>query len=178
MTVNNNLSDISHLINKNFSLQEVFNKNAKETISNLVTETNTLTLLTSLLTKTNENEGSLVKGNLVYSSSLNNVDKAQANSINTSKVLGMITNNTVASSATAIIQNTSVFTFDNTTQVDAISNTTGGFTFDTYYYLDPNNAGKLTSVIPTDYPNCLVRIGLALSTTSIKLDIQDPIERG
>lgn len=175
MAVNNNLINISYLINKNFSLQEVFNRNAKETISNLVTESNVLNLL---LTKTNENVGSLVKGNLVYSSSLDNVDKAQANSINTSKVLGMVTNTTVASSAIATIQNTNVFTFDNTTQVDAIADTTGGFTFDTYYYLDPNNAGKLTSVIPTDYPNCLVRIGLALSTTSIKLDIQDPIERG
>ena len=101
MAVNNNLENISSSVNNNFSLQEVFNKNAKETISNLVTETNILTLLTSLLTKTNENVVSLVKGNLVYSSSLNNVDKAQANSINTSKVLGMITNATVASSATA-----------------------------------------------------------------------------
>jgi len=178
MTVNNNLSDISNLVNNNFSLQEVFNKNAKETINNLVTEVNSLSVITSLLTKTNENVGSLVKGNLVYSSSLNKVNKAQANSINTSKVLGMVTNTTVANNATATIQNSNVFTFDNTTQVDAIANTTGGFVFDTYYYLDTATAGKLTSVTPTDYPNCLVKIGLALSTTSIKLDIQDPIERG
>lgn len=58
MAVNNNLENISSSVNNNFSLQEVFNKNAKETISNLVTETNILTLLTSLLTKTNENVGS------------------------------------------------------------------------------------------------------------------------
>ena len=147
MTVNNNLTNISHLINKNFSLQEVFNKNAKETVSNLVTEVNALSIIASLLTKTNENVGSLVKGNVVYSSSLNNVNKAQANSINTSKVLGMVTNITAASNATATIQNSSVFAFDNTTQVDAIANTTGGFTFDTYYYLDTATAGTFYALL-------------------------------
>lgn len=178
MAVNNNLENISSSVNNNFSLQEVFNKNAKETISNLVTETNILTLLTSLLTKTNENVGSLVKGNLVYSSSLDNVDKAKADSPSTSKVLGMVTNAIVASGASASIQTSNIFTFDNTTQVDAIANTTGGFTFNEIYYLDTANAGKITSTFPTDYPNSLVKIGQALSTTSILLDIQEPIQRG
>ena len=50
MTVNNNLTNISHLINKNFSLQEVFNKNAKETVSNLVTEVNALSIIASFYT--------------------------------------------------------------------------------------------------------------------------------
>jgi len=151
---------------------------AETDIINLDGRIDNLEVLTNLLTKTNENVGSLVKGNLVYSSSLNKVNKAQANSINTSKVLGMVTNTTVASNATATIQNSNIFIFDNTSQVDAVCNSTGGFTFNTYYYLDTATAGKMTSTIPTNYPNCLVRIGLALSTTSIKLDIQDPIERG
>jgi hypothetical protein len=178
MAVNNNLANIGYSINKNFSLQEVFNRNAKETISNLVTEVNSLSLITGLISKLNGNAGSLVIGNVVYSSTLNNVDKAKADSPTTSKVLGMVTNATVASGASASIQTKDIFTFDNTTQVDAIANTTGGFTFNEIYYLDTATAGKITNIFPTEYPNSLVKIGQALSNTSILLDIQEPIQRG
>lgn len=42
MTINNNLSNISHLINKNFSLQEVFNKNVKETLATSISVINNI----------------------------------------------------------------------------------------------------------------------------------------
>lgn len=131
----------------------------------------------TLLTATNANAGSLVQGTPVYVPSAGNVDKARANAIGTSKVLGLVTNATVSTGGTASVQTDGIFPFSSTTEVDAVAGTTGGFTVGTYYFLS-TTAGLITATAPTSNPNCVTNLGFAISTTEIHLDIVAPVLRG
>jgi len=58
---------------------------------------------------------------------------------------------------------------------DAVTGQTGGLTPNTVYYLDPSNAGKLTTTAPTTAGQQVVRIGRAINSTQMRLLIQPPI---
>lgn len=131
-----------------------------------------------LLTRTNGNAGAIVKGTPVYASTASAVDKARANAIGTSTVLGLVANTTVATGASASIQTDGVFSFASTTEVDAVAGTTGGFSVGTFYFLDSSTAGNITSTAPSSNPNCVTNLGCAVSTTELNLRILPPVLRG
>lgn len=123
---------------------------------------------------TNNNGGSIVIGAPVYSVSAGNVDKAKSDALATSEVIGCVADVSISASAVGNIQTRGTVTA-TTGQWDAVAGTSGGLAANTIYYLDPATAGKITSTAPTTVGQLVVRIGKALSTTQLELDISFPV---
>lgn len=127
-----------------------------------------------IVSLTNDNAGSIVIGAPVYSSSTASVDVAQADAIGTADVIGLVADTSIASAAAGNIQTNGILTA-TTGQWDTITGDAGGLTFNTTYFLDPDNVGKLTDTAPSLDGDVVTRVGKALSTTQMKIDIQPPI---
>jgi hypothetical protein len=126
-------------------------------------------------TYTNE-EASLpvVKGAPVYSSSAGKVKLAKANVKATAAVIGLGFDATTAYSALGQTQCDGVFVA-TTAQWDAVTGLTGGLTFNTLYFLDPADFGKLTATRPVTVGQCVTLIGRGLSTTEMQLILAQPV---
>ncbi|MBW2562198.1 MAG: hypothetical protein JRE40_15270 [Deltaproteobacteria bacterium] len=121
-----------------------------------------------VITATNSNAGAIVIGMPVYVDGAGTVDKAQADASGTKKLLGLVTDVTVATAATATIQTEGILAA-TTGQWDAIAGTTGGLTAGSVYFLDAATAGNLTETAPSTATQFIVPCGLALSTLEIQI---------
>lgn len=124
------------------------------------------------VSQVNDEAGALVICTPVYNDAADGVKKAQANAANTSKVLGLAADVTVATGQPANIQTGDVMVA-TTAQWDAVAGTSGGLGFGVDYYLDPATAGKLTSTPTVTVGQYLVRIGRGISATELDIRI-DP----
>ncbi len=105
----------------------------------------------------------LAVGDVVYADSATNVTKAIATGLTTSRVVGISTEVTAASSQ-ARIQVTGVVTIPG-----------AAFTFNSVYYLSESTAGLLTLNAPTVAGDTVVTVGIAISATELKLLSTPPI---
>jgi hypothetical protein len=110
----------------------------------------------------------------VYSSAAGTVKLAKANAKATSGVIGLGYDVTTAFGALGNVQCDGVLVA-TTGQWDAVTGLTGGLAFNTLYFLDPANFGKLTATPPTTVGQCNVLIGRGLSTTEMQLLLRDPV---
>lgn len=124
---------------------------------------------------TNANAGSLVIGTPVYASANDSVDKAKADAVGTVNVIGLVADVSIATSAVGSVQTDGILAA-TTGQWDAVAGTTGGLTKDVIYYLASATAGLLTSTAPSTAGQFVVQIGVAISTTEMKIDIQRRIK--
>lgn len=124
---------------------------------------------------TNGNASPIVIGTPVYSSANSTCDKAQANAVGTTNVIGLVADASISAAASGAIQMGGILTA-TTGQWDTVAGTTGGLTKDVIYYLDPATAGKLTSTAPSTVGQFVVMVGIALSTTDLKIEIQPRIK--
>lgn len=128
--------------------------------------------------QTNDEAGALVIGTPVYNDTNDGVKKAQADAATTVEVLGFATQATVATGQPASIQTSGVMTA-TTTQWDAVAATadsqSGGLAAGTVYFLDHVAAGKITKIGTDTSGKYVVRLGKALSTTELLINIQEPI---
>jgi hypothetical protein len=115
----------------------------------------------------------VVPGCPVYVSGANAFNKARANALATSRVLGLAQAG-IASAATGVIQQNGTLVL-TTTQWDAITGQTGGLTSGSYYWLDPATAGMMTTTPPSTVGQTNVLIGLAMSTTDFLISPEPPI---
>ena len=127
-----------------------------------------------LVSLQNDNVGAVVIGAPVYSVSAGSIDKAQADAIGTSEVVGLMVDTTTANGASGVIQTDGVLTA-TTGQWDAITAETGGLVANTIYWLDPDTAGLLTITPTSTVTELVVRVGTGLSTTQMEISIQPPI---
>lgn len=123
---------------------------------------------------TNSNAGSIVIGQVVYPPTNTHVDLARANALTTSKSIGLVAATAIASGAIGMIQTTGILTA-TTAQWDAVTGGSGGLTVNAIYYLSAATAGRLTTTAPTTAGQWVGQMGLALSATKLKLDIQQTI---
>lgn len=128
-----------------------------------------------LLSQTNDEAGALVIGNVVYSDANDGVKKAQGNAVGTANVIGLVADVTIATGQPTAIQMDGILAA-TTGQWDAVAGTTGGLTRDVIYYLDAATAGKLTSTAPSTAGQFVVALGIAISTTELKIEIQPRIK--
>lgn len=123
----------------------------------------------------NDEATPVVIGAPVYADAASGFKKARANAVGTSKVVGLVADSpSIANGATGGIAMDGLLTA-TTAEWDAVAGTTGGLVFNTIYYLDPATAGKITSVAPSTVGQLVVEIGKALSTTDLKINIQQSI---
>ena len=120
---------------------------------------------------TNANAGAIVIGTPVYASAAGSVNKARANAAATSVVVGLVTDTTVATTGAATIRTAGPLVA-TTTQWDAVTGQSGGLTFGASYYVDPATAGKLTSTIPTTVTQFVAQVGVAVSTTTLVVEVR------
>lgn len=122
---------------------------------------------------TNNNAGTLVPGTPVYTVANDAVDKAKADASATKNVIGMVAAS-ISAAASGPITISGVLTL-TTGQWDTAFSTTGGLTKDVRYFLSAGTAGLGTVTAPSTVGNFLVEIGIAISTTELKVDIKQPI---
>lgn len=111
---------------------------------------------------TNGDAGSHTIGQVVYISAADTVKKAQANAAATVQAIGL---------ATATIANGAVGAYQTAGTLAGLSGLTAG----AVYYLDPSTAGATSVTAPSTVGQYVVRIGIAVSTTEMMIDIQEPI---
>lgn len=129
----------------------------------------------NLKTRTNSNASSIVIGQPVYSDSGSSVDLAQADSQTTIRIAGLVADTSIASAATGSILVDGVLTA-TTGEWDAVTGQTGGLTVGSNYFLDAATAGQLTTTAPSTTGEFVVRVGHALSTTELEIEVQQPIK--
>jgi len=123
------------------------------------------------ITLTNENAGAITVGQPVYSSSAGSADEARANAIGTSRVIGLVQDASIAAAASGVIQYAGKLLSADWTAVIGSTNLVAG----TVYFLDPSNPGQLVSTAPDTSGQYLVRVGIALSTTELLIEIDRPV---
>jgi hypothetical protein len=111
----------------------------------------------------------------VYNDAAGGFKKAQANAAGTKDVIGLVSQapsiaNGLAGAVTIDGQLSAT-----TAQWDAVAGTSGGLTFKTRYYLDPATPGKITSVAPSTTGQYVCEIGIAESTTDMKINVMPTI---
>ena len=123
----------------------------------------------------NGDTASLVFGMPVYSSAADTVKRAQANAKSTAKVTGLVYDTTIAANANGNIAQSGVLVGTSAQWDAVVTGETGGLIFNTTYFLDPANVGKLTASPPSTTGQCNVIIGTAISATELELQIAQPI---
>lgn len=124
--------------------------------------------------QTNNESGAIVIGMPVYNDGNDTVKKAKADASGTSKVMGLVSDASITNGVVGAIATEGILKA-TTTQWDAVAGTTGGLTAGTYYFLSPTTAGNITSTPPTTAGQYNVCLGVAISTTELKLKIKDRI---
>lgn len=124
---------------------------------------------------TNDEVGAIVIGTPVYMDAASGVKKGKADAGGTSLLIGLVAQTSISAAASGIVGTSGVLTFANTTQVDAVAGTTGGFAFGTRYYLSAATGGLMTATSPTTVGQYVVEIGTAISTIDLKIEIQKRI---
>jgi len=128
-----------------------------------------------LLQMINGNAGTIVIGTAVYTSANGTVDKARGNAVGTVNVIGLVGDTSILAAGSGGIQMDGILTA-TTGQWDAVAGTTGGLTRDVIYYLSSATAGLLTSTAPTTVSEFVVPVGIAISTTELKIEIGQRIK--
>ena len=117
-----------------------------------------------------ESSAALTAGMVVYPSAAGAVKRAQANALSTSGAVGIWMDASTAASSSGNYAAGGVATA-TTGQWDAVAGTTGGLVYNTLYFLDPTNPGKMTATAPGTTGQLVQPLGRALSTTEFEIDI-------
>lgn len=126
------------------------------------------------ISQTNDEAAPIVIGTPVYNDAADGVKKAKANAAGTSKVLGLVAQTSITNAVAGDIGIDGVLTA-TTGQWDAVTGQVGGLTFGSPYYLDPTTAGMLTVTAPTTAGQYVAAVGIAISTTEMKVSVQPRI---
>lgn len=127
-----------------------------------------------VISLTNDEAGSIVIGTPVYVDAASGVKKAKADAAGTKSVLGLVSDATIVNAVAGNIMVNGYLTA-TTGQWDTAFGTTGGLAFGTRYYLSAATAGLGTVTAPSATGQYVVELGLAISTTVLKIDIKQPI---
>jgi hypothetical protein len=127
-----------------------------------------------ILNLTNGGAAAAPIGTAVYISGANTFQAARANASGTADPCGLVKDSSIASSSTGAVQTDGVLV-GTTAQWDAVTGQTGGLTAGSVYFLSSATAGRITTAAPTASGEYVIRIGKAISSTSIDITIQPPI---
>ena len=119
---------------------------------------------------TNGSGSPIVIGAPVYISSNDTVQLAEANASGTVGVIGLVAQASISASSVGSIQVEGILTA-TTTQWNSITGGSSGLTAGTKYYLSATTAGLLTTTPTTTIGQYVLRVGRAISTTEMKIDI-------
>jgi hypothetical protein len=127
-----------------------------------------------IISLTNDESGSIVICAPVYLDAASGVKKAKADASGTKNVLGLVYDTSITNGVAGNIVVNGYLTA-TTGQWDAVFGTSGGLTFNTRYYLSATTAGIATATAPSTVGQYVCELGIAISTTVLKVDIQPAI---
>jgi len=122
-----------------------------------------------------ESATALVIGMPVYASAADAVKRAQANAKTTSLLAGLVYDVSIAAGAAGNIAQSGILVATAAQWDAVVTGESGGLTFNTNYFLDPANVGKLTATPPTTVGQCNTLVGRAISTTELEILLNQPI---
>jgi len=127
-----------------------------------------------VISLTNDEAGAIVICTPVYVDAASGVKKGKADAAGTKSIIGLVSDTSITNGVAGnIIING--FLTATTGQWDAVFGTTGGLTFNTRYYLSAATAGLATATAPSTVGQYVLELGIAISTTVLKVDIKSPI---
>jgi len=109
-------------------------------------------------------------GQTLYLKNNGHVALAKADNIATADVIGIALDNVQATFACRFIDDAKITVSDWTNIIGASNLTIGSV-----YYLDPDNYGRLTKVAPNTVGDYVVKVGIALTTNTLQIEIERPI---
>lgn len=118
----------------------------------------------------NGNAGTIPIGTPVYVTTNDTVDKAKADAVGTVNTIGLVADVSIAAAATGSVQVDGILVA-TTGQWDSVTGGSGGLVANSIYYLDPATAGKITATAPSTVGQFVAPIGIAISTTEMKISI-------
>lgn len=127
-----------------------------------------------ILVQTNDESTPIVIGAPVYNDAADGVKKAKADASGTSNPIGLVAAASIAAGIAGTILISGILSA-TTGQWDAIAGTTGGLTAGTRYFLSAATSGLLTSTPPNAVGQYIVEVGIAISTTELKVNIRQRI---
>lgn len=117
---------------------------------------------TEFISLTNDDVGAHALGDCVYIDAADGVKKAQANAVGTAQAFGF---------ATAAINASAQGGYQSSGILAGMAALTAG----SAYYLSAATAGLITVTAPSTVGQYVVKVGTAVSTTELKINIQSPI---
>ena len=120
---------------------------------------------------TNQSGVAITIGQPVYIIAADTVDLALADAKATSGVIGLVLDDTIASSAIGTILTDGILTSTDWTAAVGAATLTAG----SVYFLSDTTVGTLTTTAPTTAGSFLTRVGTAISTTTLEVTINRPI---
>ena len=127
--------------------------------------------------KTNGDPFILSRGMVVYIDDTNDTlaHAADAAAYSSSRATGLVTSAATLAASVCSIQSHGLF--EHTTIAwDALTGSTGGLKAGRDYFLRAGAVGGISLVPPTANGACIVKIGKAISTTVLDIDIEPPIQ--
>lgn len=138
--------------------------------------------ISETIAATNANAGSIVIGQPVYQKTTSgSVDLAKADSAGAStwKCLGLVANATVATTAAGAVQMSGPITLTAAQIAACVDGAPTALVPGTEYFVSSSNAGKLSTTCPAAGSGSYIcRVGVALTTLVLKIDIQFRGKRG
>ena len=119
----------------------------------------------------NENAGAISQGQVVFVSSSGKVNLANNAAEATAKAIGVVEDASIASRASGSVLTDGTITVADWTAIAGASTLTAG----SVYFLDGVD-GNITTTPPTLAGSYIVRIGTAISTTTLEVSISRPIK--
>ena len=136
--------------------------------------TDSLATVELIQLKNGEVSLSAIPGMAVYmQATLDTFKLAKSTAITTSRVVGLVADNTIAITTTGGVALDGVLAL-TIGQWDTVCDESiaSGLTFNTKYYLSPTNFGGITSICPSTASQVVVELGVAISTTALKISIK------
>ena len=119
---------------------------------------------------TAEADSTIVIGNPLYLTGAGHVNPARADAAGTTQVVGLSITDTAAGFTCNFLTEGRIERSD-WTAIAGVTSLSAGVT----YFLDPSVAGHITSTAPTVVGQYVVRVGRAVSTTTLDIEIELPI---
>lgn len=122
---------------------------------------------------TNASGGLVSAGSPVYSSAAGAFSLAKGDTMAHALCIGLVQVD-IPNGISGTVQFTGPLTL-TTAQWDARTGGSGGLAFGTKYYVDPATAGMLTTIAPSTVGQFLTLVGVGISPTQMKLQLEMPI---
>jgi hypothetical protein len=117
-----------------------------------------------------ESDATLTKGTPVYIKGNGHIDSAKADASGTSTVVGLLMSDVLATISGDFQADGNITLADWTAVIGAATLTIGSI-----YYLSATSAGMLTTTAPTAVGEYVCRVGMAISTTTLAIEIDPKI---